>query len=284
MNVLINYADEKYASAQHWNSWTAKHIAKVDKVFSFHPENIDTSFFNAHREILSQKRGNGLWLWKPYFVNQVIHTLNDGDTIFYCDSGAIFIRNLNVVYDSLNDKHPLFVCDIPLIESCWTKPLCFTEMDCNSDSIKFSSQIIGTYFAIYVNNFTRKFVAEWLSFCCRYDLLLPEGLPKKMILEKYYGTDFISHREDQSIFSLMCKKYSIIPHKDISQRPPNSYFNSAYAYSEPIHATDNYKPIVYLHKQPSLHIFLLKRLYTILRLNKLKSLIKYKIVNINNKL
>ena len=274
MNVLINYADVKYASAQHWNTWTAKHIAKVDKVFSFHPEDIDTLFYNANIKILTQKRGNGLWLWKPYFVNQVMNTLNDGDTIFYCDSGALFIRNPKVIYDSLSDAHPLFVCDIPLIESCWTKPLCFTEMGCCSDDIRYSNQIIGTYFAIYVNNFTRKFVEEWLSLCCRYDLLSPEGLSKKMTLEKNYGTDFISHREDQSIFSLLYKKYSIITNKDISQRTPMSYYNAAYAYREPIHTNDNYKPIIYLHKQPSLHIFLLKRLYTIFRLNKLKLIFK----------
>lgn len=274
MNILINYADSAYASAQRWNTWSAKLIAKMDKVFAFHPEDIEPSFLQAHKETFAQKRGSGLWLWKPYFVHRVMQTLKDGDTIFYCDSGAFFIRTPKAVFDTLSDEQPLFVCDIPLIESCWTKPLCFTEMECNADKIKYSNQIIGTYFAIYVNSFTRLFVEEWLEYCCRYDLLSPDGLSKKATPERKYGTDFVSHREDQSIFSLLCKKYSIIPHKDISQRPPQSYFNAFYAYREPVHQEDNYEPIVYLHKQRSLHIFLLKRLYTILRFNRLKSILK----------
>lgn len=274
MRVLINYANDRYASAQRWNTWTAKYIARIDKVFAFHPKDIEPSFLEANKEIFAQERGNGLWIWKPYFVYRVMQTLKDGDSIFYCDAGAFFIRNPQAVYDTLCNEHPLFVCDIPLVESCWTKPLCFTEMDCDTDEFRLSNQIVGTYFAIYVNSFTRSFVEEWLDYCCRYDLLSPEGLSKKATPEKNYGTDFVSHREDQSIFSLLCKKYSIMPHKDISQRAPMSYFNAFYAYSEPEHPNDNYKPIVYLHKQPSLHILLLKRLYTKFRINRLRSLIK----------
>ena len=274
MNVLVNYADRNYAAAQRWNTWSARHIAKMDKIFAFHPEDIEITFKESHKDILAEKRGNGLWLWKPYFINKVIASLKDGDTIFYCDAGAIFIRKPQAVYDYLCDENPLFVCDIPLIESCWTKPKCFKEMDCDTDEIKYSNQIIATYFAIYVNDFTRKFIEEWLSYCCRYDLLSPEGLPKRMILDKNYGTNFVSHREDQSIFSLMCKKYRIVAHKDISHRSPESYRNKAYEYRETIHVNDIYKSMLYLHKQPSLQTFFLKRIYRGLKLYNVKKLFR----------
>lgn len=273
MRVLINYADAKYVSAQHWNTLSAKYIAKIDKIYSFHPEDIDLSFFNENEDILSQKRGNGLWLWKPYFINKIIHTLKDGDILFYCDSGSIFIRYPQVVYETLNSEQPLFICDIPLIESCWTKPLCFTEMDCNSSDIKYSNQIIGTYFAIYVNDFTRHFINEWLQLCCRYELISPEGIAKNEILKKEYGYGFVSHREDQSIFSLLCKKYNISTHRDISHRKPISYKTEHYAYKEPLHPYDTYKPIIFLHKQPNLSSLLLKWIYNKLHLTKLKKIL-----------
>lgn len=273
MKVLINYADAKYASAQRWNTISAKYIAKIDKVYSFHPDDIDYTFFNEHKDILSQKRGNGLWLWKPYFINKIIHTLKDGDILFYCDSGSIFIRYPQVVYENLNNEQPLFVCDIPLIESCWTKPICFTEMDCDSNDIKYSNQIIGTYFAIYVNGFTRDFIDEWLQLCCRHELISPEGSLKNEILNKEYGDGFVSHREDQSIFSLLCKKKVIATHRDISHRKPNTYKSEYYAYKETFHPYDTYKPIIYLHKQPNIRAIFLKWMYNMFHLAKLKKIL-----------
>jgi hypothetical protein len=256
MKYLINYADSKYEPARKWNTWSARKIGKFDDVFEFHPEDVSKEFKQKYSDIFKEKRGNGLWLWKPYFVNKVLEASTDGDVIFYCDSGAFFIRNPQLVIDELSEENPLFVCDIPLIESCWTKPICFEKMECNNEWIKKSNQIIATYFVFRVNHFTRNFMKEWLDYCCDYDLLSSAGLKKYDKPTKYMGNAFVSHREDQSIFSLLCKKYNVTPHRDISQRgrDPESYKSKWYAYCEPNHAADKYGCILFLHKSPSLNI------------------------------
>lgn len=73
------------------------------------------------------------------------------------------------------------------------------------------------------------------------------------ILEKH---SLLAHREDQSIFSLLCKKHGISPHRDISQRGkhPETYKSPFYAYKIPIHPNDKYKPIIFLHKSPRLNL------------------------------
>lgn len=272
MNVLINYADAKYNPARRCNTWTGLHIAKFDRVFEFSPDDIDIEFKKTHYKILKEKRGNGLWLWKPYFVNKVINKVNDGDVIFYCDSGAFFIRDPKHILESLSDESPMFVCDIPLIESCWTKPFCFEKMGLNNEEIKESNQIIGTYFAVFVNDFTRKFMKEWLYWCCDYEMISPLGVKKGERPIESFGSSFVAHREDQSIFSLMCKKYSISAHKDFSQRgnDPESYFSPLYIYKVPIHSNDKYKSILFLHKAPKITIkvflyYYILRLRSILR-------------------
>ena len=58
MDILINYADAKYERSRWWNSFTGKHIAKFDKIYEFHPDDIDTEFSQQHQDILSYKRGN----------------------------------------------------------------------------------------------------------------------------------------------------------------------------------------------------------------------------------
>lgn len=106
MDILINYADAKYERSRWWNSFTGKYIAKFDKIYEFHPNDIDTEFSQQYQDILSYKRGNGLWLWKPYFIHRVMQECADGDIIFYCDAGAIFKRGIQAVKDILIQESP----------------------------------------------------------------------------------------------------------------------------------------------------------------------------------
>ena len=215
MKILINYADKQYEPARKWNTLTGRYIARFDKVYEYTPNDIDQSFAKLHHDILSQKRGNGLWLWKPYFVNKALSDCSDGDIIFYCDSGSFFIGR--GIIANLSEKQPLFVCDIPLLESCFTKPVCFEKMGLTEEKYKASNQIIATYFCFLVTPATRKFMKEWLS---------------------------------------LCKKHGISPHRDISQRgkQPETYKSPFYAYKIPIHPNDKYKPIIFLHKSPRLNL------------------------------
>lgn len=255
MNILVNFADEKYRKVRSVNSWTGSYIAGMDVVKEYDLNDIDSEFKKKYTNIFSFQRGCGLWLWKPYLVNKVIKESNDGDYIFYCDSGSFFIRNPKVLYKYLTDEQPLFVCDIPLLESCFTKPECFKIMGCDTDNIKSSNQIISTYFIVKVCSKSRIFVKEWLDYCCREELLSPMGLSKNQNPTNYMGANFVSHREDQSIFSILCKKYGIQPHKDISQRgcDPKSYKSPYYIYKEPMHNNDLYKSVIFLHKTQKLN-------------------------------
>ena len=115
MNILVNFADEKYRKVRSVNSWTGSYIAGMDVVKEYDLNDIDSEFKKKYTNIFSFQRGCGLWLWKPYLVNKVIKESNDGDYIFYCDSGSFFIRNPKVLYKYLTDEQPLFVCDLSLI-------------------------------------------------------------------------------------------------------------------------------------------------------------------------
>lgn len=255
MNILITYSNDKYRNARFWCSFTGKHIAGFDKVYAFGPEDIDNAFKSKYSDILKYKRGNGLWLWKPYFIDMVLKSCSDGDIIFYCDSGACFKKKPLYVYQKLKEC-PMFCCDIPLIESNFTKPECFLKLRwADTDEMRKSNQIIATFFALRVCKETKQFVREWLDICCDIEMLSPSGTI--IGLEHNYGNSFVSHREDQSLFSLLCKKYGYNPHRDISQRGlnPMSYFNPNYTYKEPQHDEDKSCPtILWLHKSPKLGI------------------------------
>lgn len=252
MNFLVNYADSRYESARKWNSRTGRWLGDFDKIYEFSPNDIDSVFRKNNSEILNYTRGNGLWLWKPYFINKVINESKNGDYVFYIDSGAFFIRDPRILLNYIDDTNPIFVCDQPLIEACWTKPEVFEALDAWEYASK--NQILGGIQIILVNDFTRSFYAKWLSLCCQHSLISPSGLGKFDKVQHNYGTGFVAHREDQSLFSVLCHKYGIIPHRDISQRGnnPKSYYNPNYAFYPQEHPSDKYKTIIFLHKSPTL--------------------------------
>lgn len=253
MKILINYADEKYKKTQKFNTWTGKHIAKFDKVYSFGPEDIDEEYREKHKDIFNYKRGNGLWLWKSYFISKVMEECNEGDYVFYVDSGAFFLRNVDTIIKSMRKGEQIQVSDCPLLESCFTKKECFEKMECNEAYYKNSNQIQGGFFLAICNENTRKFVKMWQRYSEQLDIISPEG---GLDITDAQGSEFVSHREDQSILSLLCKKYNIKAHRDPSQRGkcPETFYNEKYAYRVPEHSEDHYKSFVFLHKSPTVNI------------------------------
>lgn len=276
--ILINYADDNYKKTQKVNSWTGINIAKFDKVYSFSPKDIDEEFYNANKKILDIKRGNGLWLWKPYFIYKVLLSSHEGDIIFYCDSGAFFIRKIEGVIDSMKKEEKIWVSDIPLLESCFTKPKCFELLNCTSDDIKYSNQIQGTFFMAVCCEESKRFVKEWLEACRNYDNLEPEG---NLNCNKRMGKEFVVHREDQSLLSILCKKYNIKPHLDPSQRGRHqeTYYNPNYEFKKTKH-NDKYRPIIFLHKKSEVKFSFCLKIIVRTYVNKLNYYIKEKKCNV----
>lgn len=251
MLKLINYANDTYKMAQRVNSLAGKYIGHFDEIISFGPQDIDSDFRESHKEMLSAKRLNGYALWKPYFLQRVIDYSNDGDYIFYLDSGAFFIHDVHILLPYLSQDEPLFVTDIPLMECNWSKPSCIEYF--NAEKLRLTNQIQSGYIFFIVNEFTRKFFHEYFDICQGTQLLISEGLGKYDPVAKDYGDQFVSHREDQSILSIMCKMRGIRAHRDLSQCgfSPKTYYNPHYLYQEPAHPDDHYPTMVFLHRAPN---------------------------------
>ena len=240
MVVLINYANKLYKRTQHFNSWTGKHIGKVDKVIEYGPEDIDEVFLNKNKDILNLKRGAGAWLWKPYIILKTLESVEDGDLVFYCDSGTFFCRSMKVLLEHMENQE-IWVSNIPLIEKQFTKPEVFEILGA-TDDIKNSHQIQGGFIIVRKTNESVAFIQEWLEACENPRLLLSNENHEE-------SGECISHREDQSILSVLCKKHGILPHKDPSQygRLPEKYRESGRLFDVPEH-DDDYAPIIVLHR------------------------------------
>ncbi|OHD78134.1 MAG: hypothetical protein A2023_04840 [Sulfuricurvum sp. GWF2_44_89] len=214
MKYLVNFANDAFKGKQQQQNETALKIGGFDQIFSFSLNDIDQIFFEENKETLSQPRGSGYWLWKPYFILKVLQTLKEDDYLFYCDSGAYFVDTI----DSLITLQKEINQDIipfhnPHLEKLYTKRDTFLLMECDYPEYTNAMQCLGGIHLWKKTDFTIRFLNEWLDYM-KDDRILTD-IPNTLGVPNY--SEFVSHRHDQSIFSLLCKKYHLISFIDPTQ-------------------------------------------------------------------
>lgn len=208
----INYANGRYMKAQAICSQTAKSVG-FDETISYSIGDIDKDFLEKNRHILEQPRGAGYWLWKPYFLNKTLESMQDGDLLVYSDSGSYYEKPVSPLID-LIQKEERGVLSFELhglIEKVYTKRDTFVLMGLDDSKYADSSQREATYIWLIKNEFTVSLIKEYLEYA------QDERIITDLSSKSENHDDFKDHRHDQSIWSLLCKKYEIPPHKLISQ-------------------------------------------------------------------
>jgi len=94
---LLNYATREFIYSQKLLTKSALENG-IDDCFIYGKDDlIKTDFYRNNLEILESKRGAGYWLWKPFYIYESLNKIDDGDILFYSDSGIKIIKDLNVL-------------------------------------------------------------------------------------------------------------------------------------------------------------------------------------------
>ena len=214
MIVAINYADSKYWKTQRFNSTSAVHKGGADRVISYSTKDIDSTFWNKNEKILKRKRGNGYWLWKPYFIGKALEDLEENDYLVYLDSGAFYINNVKYLIEQMEeDCQYIMAFELPFKESWYTKRDIFVYMDCDEAQYTETNQRMATMIILKKTEMSVQFVDEWLYYCQQEEIITDAH--NHMGKNNYRG--FIDNRHDQSIFSVLSKKHRIRAYRDPSQ-------------------------------------------------------------------
>ena len=171
-----------------------------------------------------KKRGYGYWFWKPFFLSKIMKEINDGDIIHYMDIGCHikktgsnrFYEYINPLTDTskwlvafqyhANKIECLNQIKFPKREEFkYTKSDLFEYFHCiNKKEITHSPQFWSGSFFIKKNDNAERFVKKWNKvFEERFDLI--DDTPSN--IKNFSG--FIENRHDQSVFSILCKFFSI---------------------------------------------------------------------------
>lgn len=164
-----------------------------------------TPFYQAYKSILDMPKGAGYWLWKPFFILQALNSLDTFDYVLYLDVDIDVTRTPR---DFINnaDKYAVAACEIQYPNYAYTKRDTLITLDVDREPFLSMTQVMGGALAIRNDSIGRMFVTDWLTCCLNPDLLL--DTPSKLGPEH---DGFKAHRCDQSILTILMRKYNFIP-------------------------------------------------------------------------
>ncbi len=215
MIIAANYADKKFRKAQRLNSKTARQWG-ADRVIEYTPEDIDPAFREKNKEILSNPRGGGYYLWKPYVFYRGYQELGDGDYLIYTDAGSVYVDEIQKLIDCMEREQVslmLFSLENEMLERKYTKRDAFLLTGCDEEQYTDTPQSIGGYMVCKKAPEVEAFFQEVLSYA--QDIRIISDNPNTMGKENY--PDFVTHRHDQAVISLISKKRGIKKFRDPSQ-------------------------------------------------------------------
>jgi hypothetical protein len=167
----------------------------------------DKTFWKQHGAFVTKhKRGFGYWVWKPYLVLKTMNQMKNGDTLLYLDCGCeLDLSEKNYLLECIKIvKHDKIIgSDTGCIEKVWNKRDIIEFLDMDKEECLNSTQRQAGALLILICDETRELVKEWYHLACDYHTI--DDSPS--ILPNY--PEFKEHRHDQSIFSLLTKKYNL---------------------------------------------------------------------------
>lgn len=211
MNItLITFGShDNYIKAGNRLIEQGKLLNIFDNTILYTPEYLknDVEFWSMHSNFINtHKMGYGYWLWKSYIIKKTMEKMQDSDILLYLDAGCEIDDNckekiLNCIDIVKVDK--IIGSKNGHIERKWNKMDLVKKLNMNDNIYMNTSQREAGCALYLVCDETRKLVDEWYTLCCDYHNI--DDTPS--LLDNV--NDFREHRHDQSIFSLLTKKYNI---------------------------------------------------------------------------
>lgn len=204
--VLTNLSNKLYEESRfRLNNSALKY--GISEINSFDFEDIKKyPFYESNKKILSEPKGIGYWLWKPFIILEGMKNISEGDIIVYADCGIEIIGNIDPLINICKESNPILLFTNETIKNkYWTKRDCFVIMGCDNKKYWDSLQCDAAFSLFKKSKESELFLEEWLHFC-RDERVITSN-PNVCEKNNFFG--FNEHRWDQSVLSLLAIKYNI---------------------------------------------------------------------------
>jgi hypothetical protein len=161
-------------------------------------------FFYKNLKTLRSPRGAGYWAWQPYVILESMARIDDGDILFFCDSGFEFVNNLNSMPEILKTNDIVLFAAGNYINKHYTKRDAFILMNSDQENYWNAPQITGGIHMWKKTPYSEKVLKEYLFYSTQYQIVSDSP---SQLGENLEG--FIDHRHPQSILSILAVKFDI---------------------------------------------------------------------------
>ncbi len=256
--VLVNFADEKFKSAQRYNTEMAYHYGKFDIVWEYSWSDAAKWMNEEHKKIMenSKERFAKYGLWRPYLIQDALKKIEAGDYLFYLDSGAFFIKSVELLIREMKrDKQYIMCFDIPTLERQWTKRDVFVYMKADIPSITNTPQRMSGMFLVKKCKKSVEFFDKFVDIAEKMPSLFTDG-ENKLGFDNY--PEYIENRHNQSVFSILTKKYGISAYHDpteMGEYPKVYAKDDRFCYTETKNKIVSYQKVIISHRYPEITNF-----------------------------
>jgi hypothetical protein len=196
--TITRFTSEAHAM----NCFKSITILSDNEIFDYDPSMI------PHKEFMKNSRAFGFWMWKYFLVSRLMNSIPYDDVILYADVGCTFnvrgINRLQFYYNTTVETGSLlFRVEYP--ELMYTKRDTYNKIFPSDESYCYTPQNAATAFFLKNNDANKHIVEEIKSVCVddnyHYITDAPSIFPNDIL--------YRDHRHDQSVLSLISKKYML---------------------------------------------------------------------------
>jgi hypothetical protein len=220
---LVTYATPSHEAAAARLLQSAKRVGGFAAGRVYGPQDLDEGYRARNAAILASPRGAGYWIYKPYIIlHYMLHNAEAGDIVCYMDSmyefKALFTPWVQewtqaAPHIGLTHNKPI---EVQFLEKAWSKRDAFLLLGVNETATRESNQAWCGFVAFPHTFMSVQFLAEWLTYT--QDARIVTDAPSKLLNET---PDFIENRHDQTVCSLLAKKWGVHMH----DFPPGPVYN-----------------------------------------------------------
>jgi hypothetical protein len=160
--------------------------------------------------MLNQTRGAGYWVWKPLVIWQALLEAADGDTIMYADAATEVVLDPSPLFEVAAQQHVVGF-GLSHKEKKFTKRDTFVIL--NGEMLADTDQVMASFIVFRRSLISLGFVSQWLGFV--QDKRLVSDQANELGRPNY--PEFVDHRHDQSVFSILYKLWNFTVYPDPSQ-------------------------------------------------------------------
>jgi hypothetical protein len=205
---LVAFADGAFAPRRERFLREAVRLNVFDDITIFSSATLPTSFLVQHSAFMeSHPRGFGHFIWKPQVISLALNQASDDELVVYLDVGFTlnadarprFLEYLDIAVDS-----PFKMLSFQNVhtEYRWTKGDLAHRLGVTRTSrIMCTSQLSGGFLILGATTSNKELIREWQEIAVEDGYRYSDDSPS---LEPNHP-EFVEHRHDQSISSLLRK-------------------------------------------------------------------------------